>query len=502
METILQGLVLIVSFKNITAIILGIIYGVILGAIPGLTATMGIALAIPFTFYMEPVTSLSFLLGTYKGGIYGGSISAILVSAPGTPAAAATVLDGYELTKKGQSGKALSMALYASVIGDMFSVSCLFVIAPPLAALALLIGPVEFCFIIIFSLTVIATISGQSMIRGLISATFGFLLGTVGLDPILGSPRFTFGSFQMENGFQIIPLLIGLFAVSEIMTQGESRVLRRFESIIKNGVSKSRLTLAEFKSSIRSILRSSTIGTAIGAIPGIGAAVACFVCYGRAKAASKHPEEFGKGSLEGVAAAEAGNNATVGGALIPMLTLGIPGDIVTAILLTGFLVQGLFPGPSMFKQNGDVVYALFFGLFIGNLFLLVIGHFFIKGAVTVTKVPTAILYPVIFVFCMVGSYAMQNNLFDVGVMVAFGLLGYVMRKAAFPLAPLLIAFILGPILERSLRQALITTGGEIIPFFKSPISIIFLVLTILTILKVVISEWRRKTRDSNVKGSA
>lgn len=495
METIFEGLQLILALKNIISIIIGIIYGIVLGAIPGLTATMGIALAIPFTFYMGPITALSFLLGTYKGGIYGGSISAILVSAPGTPAAAATVLDGYELTKKGQSGKALHMALYSSVIGDMFSVTCLFLIAPPLAMLALLIGPVEFCFIIIFSLTVIATISGESMVRGLIAGTFGFLLGTVGLDPMLGSTRFTFGSFQMERGFQIIPLLIGLFAVSEIMVQGEIKILRRFEGLVKKGVIKSRLTMAEFRKSLRSILQSSAIGTAIGSIPGIGAAVACFVCYGRAKAASKHPEEFGKGSLEGVAAAEAGNNATVGGALIPMLTLGIPGDIVTAILLTGFLVQGLFPGPSMFKQHGEIIYALFFGLFIGNLFLLFIGHFFIKGAVAVTKVPTAILYPLIFLFCVVGSYAMQNNIFDIGVMIIFGFLGYVMKKAEFPLAPLLIAFILGPILERSLRQAFITTGGEITSFFTSPISIIFIILTILTILRVVITEWRGQDKN-------
>ncbi|MBW1972855.1 MAG: tripartite tricarboxylate transporter permease, partial [Deltaproteobacteria bacterium] len=463
---------------------LGITVGIIIGAIPGMTATMATALLVPLTFGMQPIPAIAMLLGVYKGGIYGGSISAILINTPGTPAASATVLDGYPMAQKGQAMKALKMALYASVMADSMSDIILILVAPPLAAIALRFGPPEVFSLVLFALTIIATVSGASLLKGLIAAAFGILFSTIGMDPIAGTPRFSFGYVDMIKGVGLIPMLIGLFAISEVLIQLEKKISDEIKDIrVKESANPddNRVTASEMKRCLRTIFRGTGIGTFLGAIPGIGSTLAAFLNYGMAQKASKHPEKFGKGEIEGVAAAESGNSAVCGATLIPLLSLGIPGDIVTAVLLGAFMIQGLAPGPLLFKEHSDIIYALFVGLMVCNLGNLVIGSIGIRFFAKVLKVPSRILYPLILILCFVGTFAVNNSLFDVGAMFSFGLIGYIMRKFDYPLAPLLIAFVLGPMIETALRQGLIMSDGSFIIFLQRPISLSFLILTALSI---------------------
>ncbi|RLA91229.1 MAG: C4-dicarboxylate ABC transporter permease [Deltaproteobacteria bacterium] len=484
LEQFLVGISLMLTFKNIFFALLGITVGIIIGAIPGMTATMATALLVPLTFGMQPIPAIAMLLGVYKGGIYGGSISAILINTPGTPAASATVLDGYPMAQKGQAMKALKMALYASVMADSMSDIILILVAPPLAAIALRFGPPEVFSLVLFALTIIATVSGASLLKGLIAAAFGILFSTIGMDPIAGTPRFSFGYVDMIKGVGLIPMLIGLFAISEVLIQLEKKISDEIKDIrVKESANPddNRVTASEMKRCLRTIFRGTGIGTFLGAIPGIGSTLAAFLNYGMAQKASKHPERFGKGEIEGVAAAESGNSAVCGATLIPLLTLGIPGDIVTAVLLGAFMIQGLAPGPLLFKEHSDIIYALFVGLMVCNLGNLVIGSIGIRFFAKVLKVPSRILYPLILILCFVGTFAVNNSLFDVGAMFSFGLIGYIMRKFDYPLAPLLIAFVLGPMIETALRQGLIMSDGSFIIFLQRPISLSFLILTALSI---------------------
>jgi len=495
-ENFLVGASIIFKWHNIAAIVFGSAFGIIVGAIPGLTATMAVALMIPMTFNLEPVTAIMMLLGVYKGGIYGGSISAILIKTPGTPAAAATVLDGYQLTQQGKSGKALKMAIYASCMADTLSDFVLIAVAPPLARFALRFGPREIAMLILFGLTVIAGVSGRSIIKGMISGAFGLLLATVGLDPILTTRRFTFDIVDLDSGISLIPFMIGLFALSEVFfqlgkkghTEEEVYAIPRSKRPEDN-----RVSWSEFKANLKTILRGTFIGTVIGVIPGIGTGIAAFISYGEAKRASKHPEEFGKGSLEGVAAAEAGNSAVCGATLIPLLTLGIPGDIVTAVIMGAFLIHGLVLGPLLFKEHAALVYALFVGIIVCDVTYFLLAFLFIRIAYVLGKVPRSWLFPIVMVFCVVGAYAINNSLFDLGVMLAAGILGYYMQKFGYALAPMLIAFILGPIGETAIRQSLLMSNGSVTIFFTRPIALFFLALTALSIFAIV-SRHLRKTK--------
>lgn len=366
---ILSALEMLISVQNMIAIFAGVAFGVFMGAVPGLTGTMGIALVIPLTYAFEPITAFALLLGTYKGSLFSGCIPAILINTPGTPAAAATVLDGHPLTQKGRGGEAMGMALWASVIGDVISTIALIFGALLLAQLATKFGPPEFAMLVLFSLTIVAGVSGESMIKGLVAAAVGFIIGTVGLDPMTATPRFTFGEVTMLNGVSLMAMLIGLFAVSELFIQSETSV-----SSVKNiVVPKAKISLAQIRDKLPTIIRGSVIGIILGSIPGLGATPSAFLSYSEAKRASKTPERFGKGSLDGVAAAESANNATAGGALIPLMALGVPGDVVTAVLLGAFLIHGLAPGPQLFAEHLDLVYAIFIALLIAALMLPVVG---------------------------------------------------------------------------------------------------------------------------------
>lgn len=494
MENVLEGLSLILSWQALVAIVFGALAGVAIGAIPGLTGTMTIALLLPITVYFPPWVGMPMLLGIYKGSNYGGAVSAILIGTPGTPAAAVTVLDGYPLRKQGKAGKALQMAVWSSYLADTFSDLVLIFIAAPLAILSLKFGPTEFTALMAFSLTIVASVAGRSTLKGIIAAALGLLVGTIGMDPIEGIPRLVFGSVNLYGGFPLIPLLIGLFALPEIFSQAEQIFSgKQKETVLEMKIeSQDRLTLKEFLACKTTILRSAVIGTFIGILPGIGSAVSPFVSYGAAKRAAKEPEQFGKGALEGVAAAEAANSAVCGANLIPMLSLGIPGDAVAAILLGGFMVHGLNPGPLLFQENATFVYALYAGMLLASMVYLVIGLIGTRLAVKITRIPQEILVPIITVCCVVGAYAFNSSLFDVLVMISFGILGYLMKKFDYSLPAFLIAFILSPMLETSLRQTLLLSDGSFLIFLTRPISLSILIVTIITLIGIIKKEFGKK----------
>ena len=489
----MAGFSLVANLESFLALFVGITIGTVAGAIPGLSATMAVALTLPFTFSMTPITGILLLLGVYKGGIFGGSIPAILIKTPGTPASSATILDGYPLAEKGQAGKALGMALWASCTADLISNLALILFAGWLASFALNFGPPEFFTLILFSLTIIAGVSGESLLRGALSAMFGLLLATVGLDLIYGTQRFTFENPNMMGGLNFIAVLIGLFAIPEIVgmvwnpkaDEGKSRALGN------NWV-----TFQEYRNSFRSIVRGSFIGVFLGSIPGIGAAPSAFLSYSEARRKSKNKENFGKGELEGVAAAEAGNNGVAGATLIPLLALGVPGDVITAIILGAFMVHGLQPGPMMFLINADIIYGLFIGLIVSSVFLFFIGSIAIRGFKYVADIPRSILFPSVMVLCVYGVFAVNNNLFDVGVMFVMGWIGFFMIQYKIPAAPFLIAFILGPLLEDNFRQSMLMSGSSASILFRGPITWFFWLLTSITVFTIARAGIKTRQNDS------
>ena len=481
-ETLTAAFSLFATIDNVIVLFFGVVVGCTVGAIPGMTATMGVALTLPFTFYMTPVTGILLLLGVYKGGIYGGSIPAILIKTPGTPAAACTVMDGFPLAQKGQANKALHMALYSSCFADFISNIALIFFTGFIASFALKFGPPEFFTLILFSLTIIAGVAGDDLARGLVSAMLGLFLATIGLDLIYGTERLIFGEPELMGGLKFIPVLIGLFAIPEVINhyahklEGHNRV----SSLGQAGV-----TLAEWKRVFKTVVRGSFIGVIMGAIPGIGGAPSAFLSYSEAKRTSKNSENFGKGELEGIAAAEAGNNGVCGATMIPLLSLGVPGDVITAVILGAFMIHGLRPGPILFEQNLSLVYAIFMGIMLSSFFLLIVGKAGIRLFARISDVPNSFLYPTVLVLCVFGAYAVGNTMFDILIMFIMGLVGYFMLKFKIPPAPFLIAFILGPLLEDSFRQALQLSRGDFTIFVRNPICWAFLGLTVLSIGLIV-----------------
>lgn len=488
-EHLQTALALVFTFETIFALFAGVLIGTIIGAIPGMTVTMGVALTLPFTFSMHPVTGILLLLGVYKGGIYGGSITAILIKTPGTPAASCTVLDGYPMSQNGQARKALDMALYASCVADFISNLSLILFAGFLASFALRFGPPEFFTLIVFSLTIIAGISSDNMAKGLISAGLGLLLATVGLDLVYGTNRFVFGEVELMAGLNFIPVLIGLFALPEIINHYTKR---RGSSDHIQSLGGGHATFAEFRRCLKSIIRGSAIGVVLGAIPGIGGAPSAFLSYSEARRTSPTPERFGKGEIEGVAASEAGNNGVAGSTMIPLLALGVPGDVVTAVILGAFMIHGLRPGPLLFQENIELVYGLFIGIMMSSVFLFIVGKSSIRLFSRVSQIPNDILFPIVLVLCVYGGYAVNNTLFDILVMIIVGLLGFGMLRANVPAAPFLIAFVLGPLLEDNFRQALLLSGGSLDIFFRNGICILFWALTALSVFLIL----RRRRIDA------
>lgn len=476
LNDLLFALNAVATIENFVIMAAGIWAGVIIGAIPGMTGTMAVTLALPFTFYMDPVPSILLLVALYKGSTYGGSVSAILLKTPGTASAACTALDGYPLAQKGKAGKALNMALYSSCIGDFISNISLIFLAAPLALLALRVGPPEYSMLMIFALTTVAGVSGNSLLLGLISACLGLLLATVGED-MYGSFRFALTD-DMQGGLSVAPVLIGLFALPELL---KLIVFRNAKPHDAMGIGDDRVSRAEFRGSLRSIIKGSGIGVVMGAIPGIGPSAAAFFSYGEAQRSSKNGANFGKGELEGIAASESANNGCCGATMIPLLALGVPGDVITGVMLGAFMIQGLTPGPLLFQTNLHEVYMLFIGMLLSSVLLFGAGKMTMRMFTHIARIPTTLLTPAVLTLCIFGIYSISNSTFDVVVLLVMGLVGFVMFLLSFPAAPFLIAFILGPMIEENLRRSLAISRGEIDIFLSSPICWIFGALIIVVV---------------------
>ena len=516
MDTILAGIGDAFTLMNFAYIAFGVFMGIMVGAIPGLNGPMAIAVAVPLTYYMDPLAAVAFLIGINKGGTFGGSISAILLNTPGSPESTSTAFDGYPLVKKGKGMKALKMALYSSVTGDIFSDLVLFTVAAPLALVALRMGPPEMAAVFAFSLTIIAGLSGKSMLRGLLAAILGAFVACVGLDIETAQPRLTFGMGELIEGVPIIPLTINLFrfrgvtirpltigllALSEIIIQVEARVLGREKNVGTYNVfgkdippEDKRVSWAEYRSCLRTIIRSAVIGTGVGAMPGIGAIVAGFLGYGAARRASSNPEEFGTGKLEGVAATEAANSAVVGANLIPLLALGIPGSLSAAILIGAFLMHGVDPGPLIFREHGRLVYGIFAAMFMANWINFVIGNLGLRLFALIVSVPKSVIHPVVVLLCIAGAYANGNSMFAVAVMMVAAVFGYLMRKFDFSFATFIIGFALGETFEQSVRQSVILFKDQPLDLFTRPIVVFFVALTIFSVWRILRSNLSRPLR--------
>jgi putative tricarboxylic transport membrane protein len=482
LDLLLQGFYTVLTGYNALALVLGSFFGIIIGAIPGLTATMGIALLVPFTFGMTPITGIVMLLGIYTGAIYGGGIASILIKTPGTPAAAATTFDGYPMAQKGMAGKAIGMATVASGIGGTFTAVCLSVFAPILALFALRFSAPEYFALAVFGLSVTITLSGKSPLKGFISGALGLLIAMIGLDPMGGFPRFTFGRVELTGGFSFVPMLIGLFALSEGFRQVEIILTApRADAVLKDIIPK----LHELKQCAVTFVRSAIIGLIVGITPAIGAETSCFVSYAEAKRMSRHPELFGTGILEGVAAPQCAENASTGGDLLPMLTLGLPGDAATAVLMGALTIHNLQPGPILFRDHADLVHQIFAGMITANLVFVILGLTFARFFARVINIDRQYLVPLIFICCMVGSYAISNNLFDLTTCVFFGFLGYLMIRYGYPVSPMVLAQILGFMMESNFRRSLAMSRGDPSIFFTRPIAVTILVLAALATVTAI-----------------
>ncbi|WP_299360462.1 tripartite tricarboxylate transporter permease [uncultured Paracoccus sp.] len=489
---------------NLAAIVGGTMIGMVIGAMPGLSATMAIALLLPLTFSMEPETGLSMLASLYLAAMYGGSIAAILLRTPGTPAAAATVLDGFPMAQRGEAGRALGLSLTASLIGGTISAIALLTIAPILGRIVLNFGPIEIFAVAVLGITIIGSLSQGSTILGLFAGVLGLLIGTVGMDPTTGTPRFTFGILNLFSGVEFTVALIGLFSVPQairLMLKSEADREGRVSSIRDRMLP----TWPQFRELLPNSVRSSAIGVLTGLIPGTGGDTASWFAYNEAKRFSRNKEAFGTGHPAGIVAPEAANNAVVGGALVPTIALGIPGSSATAVLLGGVMVHGILPGPTLMTEYGDVTYTLLWAVLFANVALFVVGLFFTRACVAVTKIPNRVVGPVIIVLSVVGSFALNNSMFDVWLMLVFGMLGFVFDEVGIPTPPLVIGLILGPVLDTSLQQSLLIGQGNWLFFMQSPIAVVLLAIALLSILQSTplfpaIGRKLRKPREASDLG--
>jgi putative tricarboxylic transport membrane protein len=485
-EPLIDGLNIVFSLGGLAAMVFGVAVGISVGAMPGLSAAMGVALLIPVTFSMDSSIGLILLGSVYIGAIYGGSISAILISVPGTPASIATSFDGFKMTKNGEADKALKVSISSSFVGGVVGALALIFMAPPLAKIALSFGPDEYFWVAVFGLTIIVSLASENPIKGFISACIGFFVGVIGMDPLIGNTRFTFGNVNLLSGINVVVLLIGLFSVPQALEMIEnSGKLNQASSIMKRKkIIRFGEVFKEMKVCVVTLLRSSFLGTLIGIIPGAGANIASYVGYNEAKRWSRTPSKFGTGISEGIAASEAANNAVVGGSLVPLLTLGVPGNMVAAVMIGGLMIHGLSPGPMLFVQDAQIVYSFMGAILFGNFVMLVLGYFASNLFVNVVKIRNNILAPVVLVLSVVGSYALQNSMFDVGLMLAFGVLGYLMKKTNISSAPAVLALILGPMAELNLRRAMQISRTPLV-FFSGLIDWILIILTALSLVFAV-----------------
>ncbi|MCG7601090.1 tripartite tricarboxylate transporter permease [Halomonas sp. McH1-25] len=481
LQSLLQGFATSLSFSNILAALIGAGLGIVIGAIPGLGSVTGVALLLPLTFQMDPITGIIMLGALYYGCMYGGSYSAILLNIPGDAPAVVTALDGYPLSQKGLAGKALFTANLSSFIGGTVGIIMLTFLGPVLAKVGLLFGPAEIAALILLALCSIGWLLGDNPGKGLISTFLGILLSTIGLGLAFGQPRFTFDSMYLLNGISFIPLVIGMFGFSQVLDMMVNRI-NTSGLTDKLGLRDSLLDRKEVLRVLPVSLRSGVLGNLVGILPGAGATTGSFLAYVMEKKVGRRGQDLGKGEIEGVAASEAGNNAAAAGSFAPLLSLGIPGSGTSAVLLGGLMMWGLQPGPLLFQQNADFVWGLISSMYLGNVMAVLAALAIIPFLVKLLRVPHAILIPVIAVVCVVGSYSVNNSMFDVWFMLGSGVVAYFMSVAKYPVAPLLLAFVLTPRLETSLRQALDISRGDPMIFFNSPIAVTLLSLILLFVL--------------------
>ena len=493
LPTILEAFMMLMRVDVIAMIAGGMILGMLVGALPGFTTVMAMAIVLPISFFLDPIVGIPFLIGVYKGGIFGGSIPAILVNIPGTGASVATTLDGPALTRKGQSRKGLEIALVASAVADFLSSFGTILVIGIIAMIALMIGPPEIAAVLILSMLVIVASSGTAFLKGLVMLLIGMLLAMVGQDPIGAIARFDFGVMELRAGIDLLPLIIGLFAIPEILIAIEERKSSFVEKTARKAEGE-RLRWSEIMACRRSILRSTALGGVIGMIPGVGQVVAAFMGYSAARNASREPEKFGTGHLEGVAAPEAANNAVNGPTMVPLLTLGIPGDNITAIMLGAFVAQGLRPGPQLFQEQGVLVYAILISMLIASVLLLVFGYLLMPLFARVVTINKSYLVPLMLLFAVAGTYVYRSNPTDLLFMIGFGIFGYAARKLKFDVTPLVMGFILTPPLEYAVGQTLLMGRTDLLSFLitSRPIAVVILVLTPVLIFWILAKQRKQR----------
>lgn len=492
MEALIGALSVACQPMYLLYIAAGTLFGIFVGVMPGLSSVMGLSIMLPFTLTLKGSGGILMMLGLFCGAIYGGSITAILINTPGTANSAATCLDGNPMAiKKGQPGRALGLSTMASTFGGLFSAVMLLWTAPLLSKFAMKFTPPEYFAMAVFGLSIVTSVSNKNLLKGLLSAVIGLLLATIGIDSIAGTTRFTFGTIYLTGGISFIPVLIGLFAFSQgLITTEENfgKLVKKVTPKIKRTIP----TMEDVKRVFPTMLRSSVIGTVIGAIPGTGGDIASWVSYNEAKRWSKHPEEFGNGAPEGIAAPEAANNAISGGALIPLLTIGIPGDSGTAVMLGALMMQGIIPGPLLFTEQTDKVYLIIVGLFLANICMGLLGFAGIRLFSKIVAIPDVILTPMIFIFCFVGTFAMNHNISDIFLMIIAGILGYFMLKMDFCVPPLILGLILGRTLESNLRRSLVLSDGSPVIFLQRPIAFVLLIAAFISLIYPLVLPYIRK----------
>jgi putative tricarboxylic transport membrane protein len=479
MDGFVGGLALLLDPYILLVVLAGTLLGITVGALPGISGSTTTALLLPITITMTPVAAIAFLGSLYCAANFGGSITAILVNAPGDPSASATTFDGYPMAAKGEAGRALGMSAVASAIGGIFSVFVLIIAAPLLARVAYSFGPPEYFALAVFGLSMVAATGGDSAIKNLIAGAFGVMLATVGIDLTTGVERFTFGIYSFTDGIEFIPVLIGLFALSELLEQAAQ--LGKTATIAKLGAVRLP-SWADMRKCSKAIWLSSGLGTFIGILPALGATTAAMIAYVETRRWSNDKDQFGKGAIEGVAGPEAANNAAVGGAMVPTLALGIPGSATTAIILAGLIVQGVRPGPHLFNEQPQLLYAVFSSMLAANLLYLVLGLGFAKVFARISLIPPQLLWPAVFVLSVIGAYAPNQSMDEVWVAIVFGFIGFFMRRYGFALAPLVIGLVLGRLVEETLKQSLLIFDQDWSGFLGRPIALSLLAITLLSLL--------------------
>jgi putative tricarboxylic transport membrane protein len=480
---LLDGFALALAPSAFMYLVLGVVLGIVVGAMPGLTATMAMIVLLPLTFGLPVVESLQLLMGVFVAGITAGSVTAIAVSIPGTPASAPTALEGFGLTKRGRAGEAISVMFITSMLGGLGGAIACITIAPALASVALRFGPPEYFLLALIGMSLVISLSSDSLLKGLVAGAIGMALALVGVDPMSGYPRFTFGIDDLQGGVGYGAVIIGLFGLTEVLymlvTMPATRGVAEIGNLAGSTFSHIRAALANLPGLRGTMLRSTGVGIAVGALPGVGSDVAAWVGYDIEKRFADNPEEFGKGSMQGMVGCEVANNSEAGGALIPTMTFGIPGDPQMVIILGALMLNGVRPGPLLFQQHGDLVWAVFAGLILAQIVTLVLGLLSVRPVLWMISRPVHLLYPAICLFCVIGAFAYANSLFDVGLMLVFGIFGLALRLAGYSVVPIVLAYILTPMMESELRRGLILSHNNLMEFASRPLFMVLLVIGVL-----------------------